>query len=100
MDKAIGGQPGFSQLSFAANGSQLTYGNFINAAISFLIIAAVVFVFVVKPMNVLLERTKTEEPEDPAFTKFAYSFTVISSEATRCPACTSEILPIQATSQV
>ncbi len=96
---ALGGQPDFSQLSFTINGSRFMYGNFINAVIAFLIIAAVIFIFVVKPMNALIERTKTEEPEDPAFTKCAYCFTVISSEATRCPACTSEIRTVQSTTQ-
>src|SRR3954452_15824763 len=53
---AIGGQPDFSDLSFTINGSQFAYGDFFNAVITFVIIAAVVFFFVVKPVNTLLSR--------------------------------------------
>ena len=67
---AIGGQPDFSALKFTINNSTFTYGAWINAVISFLIIAAVIFFLVVKPMNAFLARRKTEEvtpePEAPA----------------------------------
>ena len=65
---AIGGKPDFSDLSFTINKSQFRYGSFINALISFLIIAAVVFFLVVKPVNALLARNKADdqpEPESP-----------------------------------
>ncbi|HWV24587.1 MAG TPA: large conductance mechanosensitive channel protein MscL [Thermomicrobiales bacterium] len=90
---AFGGQPDFSDLSFTINGSKFMYGNFINAVVSFLIIALVIFIFVVKPMNSLMEKMKTAEPEDPALTKCPYCMTDVSIEATRCPACTSELKP-------
>jgi large conductance mechanosensitive channel len=67
---AIGGQPDFSRLKFTINGSQFLYGDFINAVLSFLIVAAVIFFLIVKPMNMLLARRKeaavTPEPEAPA----------------------------------
>ena len=50
---AIGGKPDFSALPFTINGSTFRYGDFLNAVISFLIIATVIFFFVVKPMNAL-----------------------------------------------
>ena len=53
---AIGGEPDFSALSFTINGSEFRYGDFINALISFLIIATVVFCFVIRPVNALLKR--------------------------------------------
>ena len=59
---AIGGQPDFSALTFTINGSKFLYGDFINALLSFLIIAAVIFFFVVKPLNALAARRKAEEP--------------------------------------
>jgi len=62
---AIGGKPDFSDLSFTINKSQFRYGSFINALISFLIIAAVVFFLVVKPVNALLARNKRDD-EEPA----------------------------------
>ncbi len=67
---AIGGKPDFSELKFTINNSTFTYGAWINAVISFLIIAAVIFFLVVKPMNAFLARRKEEdvtpEPEAPA----------------------------------
>jgi large conductance mechanosensitive channel len=67
---ALGGQPDFSDLKFTINGSEFTYGVWINAVISFLIIAAVIFFLVVKPMNAFLARRKQEdvtpEPAAPA----------------------------------
>jgi large conductance mechanosensitive channel len=66
---AIGGKPDFAALSFTINGSRFHYGHFFNAVISFLIIAAVIFFLVVKPLNALLARRKAKEepaPEAPA----------------------------------
>lgn len=67
---AVGGQPDFSALKFKINGSEFLYGEWLNAVVSFLIIAAVVFFLIVKPMNAFLARRKTEdvtpEPEAPA----------------------------------
>jgi large conductance mechanosensitive channel len=66
---AIGGKPDFAALTFTINGSRFTYGHFLNAVISFLIIAAVIFFFVVKPLNAFLARRKAKEepaPEAPA----------------------------------
>ena len=55
---AIGGQPDFSDLAFTINSSKFLYGEFLNALISFVIIAAVVFFFVVKPVGALLDRAR------------------------------------------
>ena len=61
---AIGGEPDFGELSLTLNGSELRYGEFLNALLSFLIIAAVLFFFVVKPVNAVLERFRHEEAEE------------------------------------
>jgi large conductance mechanosensitive channel len=65
---AIGGKPDFARLTFTINGSRFFYGHFLNAIISFLIIAAVIFFFVVKPLNAMAARRKQRaaEPEAPA----------------------------------
>jgi large conductance mechanosensitive channel len=64
---AIGGQPDFGALKFTINDSVFRYGHFINAVISFLIIAAVIFFVIVKPLNALAARRKRgEEPEPEA----------------------------------
>jgi large conductance mechanosensitive channel len=94
---AIGGQPDFSGISFTINGSEFGLGLFLNALISFLIIALVVFFLIVKPMNALMERaTKEEGTPDPTTTKCPYCYTEVAIEATRCPACTSELSPTTA----
>src|SRR6195952_1202104 len=58
---AIGGQPDFSGLDFTINSSRFAYGEFLNAVISFVIIAAVAFFFVVRPVGALLDRMATGE---------------------------------------
>jgi large conductance mechanosensitive channel len=66
---AIGGKPDFAGLTFTINGSVFRYGHFFNAIVSFVIIAAVIFFFVVKPLNALAARRKADvepEPEAPA----------------------------------
>ena len=63
---AIGGKPDFAALSFTINGSKFSYGHFFNAVVSFLIIAAVIFFAVVKPLNTLATRRKRESPEPEA----------------------------------
>ena len=64
---AIFGKPDFGNLAFTINGSRFTYGHFINAVISFVLIAAAVFFLVVKPVGALMQRRKRgEEPEAEA----------------------------------
>jgi large conductance mechanosensitive channel len=64
---AIGGKPDFGNLAFTINGSRFAYGDFINAIVSFVIIAAAVFFLVVKPVGALMERRKAGlEPEAEA----------------------------------
>jgi large conductance mechanosensitive channel len=68
---AIGGQPDFSAVSFTVNGSRFLIGDFINNIVSFLIIAAVIFFLVVKPINLMMTRAsrKTADGAPPAPTK-------------------------------
>ena len=61
---AIFGKPDFSNLTFTINGSVFRYGNFINALIAFISIAAAVFFFVVKPVNAINRRRGIEPDEE------------------------------------
>jgi large conductance mechanosensitive channel len=88
---AIGGKPDFSSLAFTINGSRFTYGAFFNALLSFLIIAAVVFFFVVKPLNALMARYKPEAPIDKPTHACPSCLSDIPVGATRCAFCTSEV---------
>ena len=58
---AIGGKPDFSALAFTINGSRFTYGSFFNALLAFLIIALVIFLVIVKPMNALQKRAAAKD---------------------------------------
>ena len=96
---AIGGQPDFSEIGFTINGSRFNVGLFINALVAFLIIAAVVFFFVVKPMNLLVSRATAAPPADPTERKCPFCFSDVPVEATRCKFCTSELPPPSPTDQ-
>lgn len=85
---AIGGEPNFSGLSFTIHNSKFLYGDFINALISFIVIAAVVFFFVVKPMNFLINKTK-KQPEEPTIKKCPECLSDIPKDAKKCAYCTS-----------
>src|SRR6516225_706024 len=58
---ALVGKPDFSAYTFEINSSKFLYGDFINAVIAFLLIAAAVYYFVVLPVNVLMARLKKNE---------------------------------------
>jgi large conductance mechanosensitive channel len=89
-----GTPPGpYASLAAAKEAGAVTinYGIFVNAIINFLIIAAVVFFFVVRPINALHARKKAEEPAAPTTKECPYCFSAIPIKATRCPNCTSEL---------
>ena len=72
----------------------INYGNFINLIITFIIVAAVVFFFVVRPIAKMNARQKAKEalpPAPPATKECPFCFTQIPVKATRCPNCTSEL---------
>ncbi len=87
---ALGGQPDFSAITFTINNSKFLIGDFFNSLISFVIIALVVYFFVVLPVNRLMERFKPAPlPETTRDCPFCIS--KVPKAATRCPFCTSEL---------
>jgi large conductance mechanosensitive channel len=84
-------QPDFSAFTFTINGSKFLYGEFINALLSFLIIAAAVYFFVVLPMNALLARMRKEPPADPTTKKCPECLSEIPIAARRCAFCASQM---------
>jgi large conductance mechanosensitive channel len=88
---AIGGKPDFSTLTFTINGSRFTYGLFFNALLSFLIIAAVIFFFVIRPLNALMARRKPEPAVDLVVRPCPECLSDIPEEARRCAFCTAEL---------
>ena len=89
---AIFGQPDFNQLTFKVNGSVFKYGHFLNMLISFVIIALVVFFFVVKPINALVSLAHRRESPDPSTRKCPECRSEIPIDARRCAFCTSEVV--------
>src|SRR5687767_3152889 len=73
---AVAGEPDFSALTFTINGSRLNYGDFLNALLTFLIIAAVVYFLVLRPVAALTERLMPKKPV---------------GEQRECPECLSDI---------
>ena len=89
---ALVGKPDFSAIKFTVNGSKFLYGDFINALISFLIIAAAVYYFVVLPINALIARTRKDPaPADPTTKICPECCNEVSIKARRCGFCTSAL---------
>ena len=93
---AIGGQPDFSALTFTINGSKFLYGDFINALVAFLIIAAVVFFVVIKPVNALMAHFQPAPAVDVKTRMCPHCLSDIPLAATRCAFCTSRVEPAAA----
>jgi large conductance mechanosensitive channel len=89
---ALVGKPDFSTLGFTINGTKFPIGDFINALISFLLIGAAVYFFVVLPVNTLIARVKRgETPPDPTTKKCPECLSDIPIAARKCAFCTSAI---------
>jgi len=87
---AVFGKPDFATLYFTINNSKFLYGDFINAMIAFVIAAAVIYYFVVLPINALIERShRREKPADPTTKKCPECLSEIPIGAKRCAFCTS-----------
>ena len=90
---AIGGKPSFDNLSFTVNSSHFLYGAFINALITFVVIAAVIFFLVVKPVNALMAKRRVQGPDEPDVRSCPECLSEIPEAARRCAFCTSEVAP-------
>jgi large conductance mechanosensitive channel len=85
---AVGGLPDFTGLKFTINDSAFYYGRILNAIISFLSIAAVVFFFVVMPLNKLMAKAKpSDEVDKPSERECPECLSGIPAAATRCKYC-------------
>ncbi len=79
--------PDFSNLAFTVNDSRFAIGHFINAIISFVLVGAAIFFFIIKPMNMLVTRSRKEPPVDPTTKKCRECLSEIPLEAKRCSHC-------------
>jgi large conductance mechanosensitive channel len=89
---AIFGAPDFSNLTVTVNGSQFLIGDFVNAMVSFVLVAAAVYYVIVVPVNAInARRNRGEAPPDPTTKKCPECLTEVPVAARRCSACTSPL---------
>jgi large conductance mechanosensitive channel len=94
---ALVGKPDFSAISFTINKSVFPIGDFINALVSFLLVAAAVYFFVVTPINALVSRMrKAPAPADPTTKKCPECLSEIPIDARRCAQCGQPVALSQA----
>jgi large conductance mechanosensitive channel len=87
------GKPDYSSLNFHIRGTEFPIGDFVNTAISFVLIAAVVYFFVVLPINALIARmNRGEKAPDPTSKKCPECLSEIPIEARRCSHCTQPVM--------
>jgi large conductance mechanosensitive channel len=86
---ALFGKPDFGALTFTINNSKFLYGDFINAVLAFVIVAAVIYFFVVVPYTAALARARKEPTADPTTKKCTECLSEIPIDARRCAFCTS-----------
>ncbi len=90
---AIVGKPSFNELTFTIGKGVFLYGTVLTALISFVSVAAVLYFFVVQPMNIIQERLKPGKPVDSPTRSCPECISDIPREATRCAFCTAQVTP-------
>ena len=89
----IVGKPDYSSLKFMVRGTEFPIGDFVNAVISFVLIAAAVYFFVVLPVNWLIARMhRGDKPADPTTKRCPECLSEIPIDARRCSHCTQPVL--------
>jgi large conductance mechanosensitive channel len=89
---AIVGKPDFSALAFTVNGSRFPIGDFINALVAFVLMAAAIYFLVVVPVNAVTARMRRgEAPPDPTTKRCPECLSEVPVAARRCAFCTSAI---------
>lgn len=87
----FGSSQHFADAHFTIHGSQFLYGDLINSVITFLIVAAVVFFFVVQPINRLTERFGGGQDKESPTKKCPHCLSKVPKDATKCMFCTSSL---------
>ena len=89
---ALVGKPDFSAIAFTINGSIFLIGDFLNALVSFLLVAVAIYLFLVAPVNAMIERRRRgEPPADPTTKKCPECLSEVPIAARRCAFCTSSL---------
>ncbi len=88
-----GGKANFATYYFKVHGSTFSYGEVVNAAVSFILIALIVFFLIVKPVNSLVAFSKRNKPIEPTEKQCPECLSSIPVKATRCAFCTVKLKP-------
>lgn len=88
------GKVDLSNLNTTIHGAKFAFGDFLNTLVSFVILAAVVFFVIVKPVNYLMSLRKTETPVAAVTRECPECLSSIPVKATRCAFCTAEVRAI------
>jgi large conductance mechanosensitive channel len=91
---AIPGSVDFSELDVEISGSNIRYGLFLNALIAFLLVAAALFFLVVRPVNALMARRKTETDVEGTTTDCPHCLSSIPATARVCAFCTRDVVGV------
>lgn len=91
---AFGNQPNFSQLTFVINSSKFAYGNFLNALLSFALIAAAIYFLVVVPITRMTSRVKKPVETESTMRECPECLSSIPAAAKRCMYCTAPSEPL------
>jgi large conductance mechanosensitive channel len=96
---AIGGKPSFDQYYLSLNNSKILLGTALTALVNFLLVAAVIFFLVLKPLNTLmaLRARHNEAPAEATTRECPYCLSEIPLKATRCRYCTADVAPVPIT---
>lgn|SRR5690348_6714896 len=96
---AIGGKPDFSALQFTVNGSKFLIGDFVNAVVAFVMIAAAIYFFVVAPLNAFEARRRLgEAPPPPTKKTCPECLSEVPIAAKRCAFCAQPLVPVSSVS--
>lgn len=87
----FGGLPDFSTWSVTVNGSKFMIGEFINALLAFIVLAAVVYFMVVLPVQKFMDRSKTEAKPEPETKECPHCLSKIPKAANKCAFCTADL---------
>jgi large conductance mechanosensitive channel len=90
----FGGVPDFSALSFSINNSRFLVGEFINAIVAFIILAAIIYFVVVVPINKMMARLQPSEPQPQVTRECPQCLSKIPVKASRCAFCTAEVAAV------
>jgi large conductance mechanosensitive channel len=91
---SIPGKANFQELKFTIRDSVFAYGDFLNVLIAFVSIAAAVFFFVVRPLNLLMARRRTETDVESETRECPECLSNIPRAASRCAFCTARVKPL------